>query len=71
MINKSVETETYRSPAVDGHIGWSTAHYELNTPTDEVVYNDSRVQTDLTSAVPLDAIAWERKLVNAIKESKG
>ena len=70
MLDKSVESETYRSPAMYSGMSANASHYRLNTPLSDMSCNDVGVQTECTLAIGLDKIVWEPKLVNAVTEPR-
>ena len=70
MLNKSVESETYRSQAMCSGMSANVPHYRLSTPLSDMSCNDVGVQAECTLAIGLDKIVWEPKLVNAVTEPR-
>ena len=70
MLDRSVESETYRSPAMQSGMSANASHYGLATPVSDMSCNEVGVQTECTLAIGLDRIVWEPKLVNAVTEPK-
>ena len=70
MLDRSVESETYRSPAMQSGMSANVSHYGLATPVSNTSCNEVGVQTECTLSIGLDMIVWEPKLVSSITESK-